>query len=82
MLHNTVTVGGEVIDIQPHYTKDSKSFYKCTLSVVRRSGNTDPLPFIMPEKIAATNHLKTGSSIIISGEVRSANYQDKNCCPS
>lgn len=73
---NQITVRGQLTRL-PEYSHENhgKKFYRFYLDIPRLSGNSDRLPVIIAEQLLDTLDLSGGSSITVTGQIRSHNVR-------
>jgi single-stranded DNA-binding protein len=72
--NNNVTVLGLVAE-EPVFNHEvfGEKFFKMMISIDRVSGTVDTLPVLISERIVDMNELKAGTSVMITGRIRSYN---------
>lgn len=79
MKNNKATFSGEIIsEFEYSHEVLGEKFYTSVLSVRRKSGVYDNIPFMVSERLVDVGDLWTGQIVMLSGQIRSHNNRNGN----
>ena len=77
MKNNQATFSGEIIsEFEYSHEVLGEKFYTSVLSVKRKSGVHDEIPFMVSERLVDVGDLWTGQIVMLSGQIRSHNNRN------
>ena len=77
MKNNKATFSGEIIsEFEYSHEVLGEKFYTSVLSVRRKSGVSDNIPFMVSERLVDVAELWTGQIVMLSGQIRSHNNRN------